>query len=320
MSARLSPIVRAVLVLMVALGLLLPLVVTSPAAAGAATRSCSSSTPVASRPTVRRGDTGSCVKVLQNLLLAKGYSIGASSATGTFGSGTDFAVRRYQSAYRALQVDGIVGRATWSSLVNGGLSRYSISSGPNTTSRVVLSFDDCPKSLSAFKATVVGAEKLGVALVMFPTGNCLGTGRFDVGYARAHGHYVFNHSVSHPHLTDLGYSSAYAQLGSPGVVTNYGRPPYGAYNTLTVRNAYAKRAMRVWTWNLDSNDWQGRTQSQVVSSVVANADPGDTVLMHMGWYAFNTTAGSQMKAGLAKRGVSVCRNLGPTSQYPTFRC
>lgn len=320
MSTRIRPLLRALLTLVAALGLLVPLVMTSPATAEAAVRSCSSSTPVASRPLLRQGDTGSCVKVLQNLLLAKGYSIGASYATGTFGSGTDFAVRRYQSAYRSLAIDGIVGPATWSSLVNGGYSKYSIPSGPNTSSRVVLSFDDCPKSLSAFKAAVVGAEKLGIALVLFPTGNCISAGRFDAAYARAHGHYVFNHTISHPDLTDLSYSSAYAQLGSPGVVTNYGRPPGGSYNTLTVRNAYARRAMRIWTWNVDTNDWRGKTQSQVVSYVVTYARPGNTVLMHMGWNAFNTTAISQMKSGLAKRGISVCRNLGATAQRPSFRC
>lgn len=320
MPTRIRQFLRVLLTLVAAFGLLIPIVMTSPATAEAAVRSCSSSTSVANRPMLRQGDTGSCVKVLQNLLLAKGYSIGASYATGTFASGTDFAVRRYQSAYRSLTIDGIVGPATWSSLVNGGYSKYPISSGPNTSSRVVLTFDDCPKSLSAFKAAVIGAEKLGIALALFPTGNCISAGRFDAAYARAHGHYVFNHTISHPDLTDLSYSSAYAQLGSPGVVTNYGRPPGGSYNTLTVRNAYAKRAMRIWTWNVDTNDWRGKTQSQVVSYVVTYTKPGNTVLMHMGWNAFNTTAISQMKSGLAKRGISVCRNLGATTQRPTFRC
>lgn len=294
------------------------LLLTTPAPeALAATRTCSSTTAVADRPTLRYQDTGSCVKVLQNILLNKGYSIGATYATGYFGTGTLGAVRRYQSSKLDLVIDGVVGPATWNRLVNGGGTNYSRSSGPNTSSRVILSYDDCPKSYSAFQAAVLGAEALDVALVLAPTGNCLATGRFDVAYARAHGHYVINHSVSHPDLTTLSYSGVRTQLSSPGVVTSYGRPPYGAYD-FTVRNAYASKAMRIWLWDVDTRDWTGKTSTQVVSYVVGNSRSGDTVLMHMGWNAFTKTAISQMKSGLATKGLGVCRNPDTTTpKYPT---
>lgn len=287
--------------------------------ASAAVQSCSSSTPIASRPLLRKGDTGSCVKVLQNLLVAKGYTIGSSGVDGDFGTQTDNAVRRFQSDYVGLAIDGLVGQQTWSTLVNGG-TRYTIGKGPNRSSYVVLTFDDCPKSLDAFKATVLGAESLGIALTLQPTGDCLLSGRFDAAFARAHGAYVFNHSITHPDLTTLSYAQAYAELGSPGVVTNYGRPPYGSYNTLAVRNAYAQRAMRIWTWSLDTRDWEGKSMASVVSYVINNAHAGDTVLMHMGWNAFNKTALSQMKSGLADRGLAVCRNKGATAVRPAFSC
>jgi peptidoglycan hydrolase-like protein with peptidoglycan-binding domain len=290
---------------------LLLLAAPAPQAIGA-TRTCSTSTSVANRPTLRYGDTGSCVKVLQNILLAKGYSIGASSATGYFGSGTLGAVRRYQSTKLDLVIDGVVGPTTWNRLVNGGGTNYSTASGPNTSSRVVLSYDDCPKSYSAFQSVVLGAQALGVALVLAPTGNCLGTGRFNVAYARAHGHYVINHSVSHPDLTTLSSSGVLYQLGSPGVVTSYGRPPYGAYN-FTVRNAYAAKSMRMWLWDVDTRDWTGKTRAQVVSHVVTYSRSGDTVLMHMGWNAFTKTAIAEMKSGLAAKGLGVCRNPGTTT-------
>ncbi|WP_353952199.1 peptidoglycan-binding protein [Knoellia sp. S7-12] len=282
--------------------------------AHAAVRTCSSTTPVASRPQLVRGDTGSCVRVLQQALIAKGYSVGSSGADGSFGSATDLAVRRFQSDYVGVKVDGVVGPVTWRTLVSGG-TRYSRTTGPNRTSRVVLSFDDCPTSYSAFQSAVLGAERLGVALVLFPTGNCITAGRFSASYARAHGHYVFNHSVSHPDLRNLSYSSVRYQLGSPGVVTSYGRPPYGAYNN-TVLNAYASKSMRVWMWTVDTQDWTGKSQSSVVSYAVSNSRAGSTVLMHMQWRAFNTTAISQMKSGLANRGLGVCRNLGATSVAP----
>lgn len=200
------------------------------------------------------------------------------------------------------------------------VASYSLTRGPNTSSRVVLSFDDCPRSYSAFKTMVLAAERANVALVLFPTGNCLQAGRVSARYARAHGHYVFNHSVSHPQLTRLSYSRILAQLGSPGVVTNYGRPPYGAYNS-TVKRAYAAKGMRIWLWNVSPDDWTGKSRSQVVSYVVRHAGRGDTVLLHMGWNAFNPTALAQIKSGLAKRGIGLCRNYpGTTPVKPVFRC
>lgn len=177
--------------------------------------------------------------------------------------------------------------------------------GPNYTSRVVLTYDDCPKSLTQMKTVVRYAASINVGLVLFPTGNCIASGKFSASYARYYGHYVANHSVSHPDLRKLGYWSVRKELRSPGVVTNYGRPPYGALNS-TARQAYHDQAMRIWLWNVDTEDWTGKSRSQVVASAVG-AKRGDTVLMHMQWNGFSTTAISQMKSGLKKRGVYTCR-------------
>lgn len=189
---------------------------------------------------------------------------------------------------------------------------YSMFKGPNTTNKVTLTFDDCPKSLSSFKATLLAAEQAGIGLVLFPTGDCLSSGRFDAAFARAHGHYVFNHSISHPDLRTLSYAGVVRQLGAPGAVTTYGRPPYGAYNS-TVQRAYAAVGMRIWLWDVDTNDWRGKSQSQLVSYVVSTARPGNSVLMHMQWNAFNASAIKAMQAGLARKGIGVCRNFPGTT-------
>lgn len=285
------------------------------ASAQAAVRTCSSTTPVAYRPTLWMGDTGSCVRVLQQSLIAKGYTVGVWGADGAFGNATYLAVRRFQADYIGVTIDGIVGRQTWQTLVYGG-ARYSRSTGPNRSSRVVLSYDDCPTSLAAFQSAVLGAQRLGIALVLFPTGACITSGRFSPSYARSHGHYVFNHTITHPNLTTLTYAGVLYQLGPPGVVTTFGRPPGGNYNTLTVLNAYAAKAMRIWTWSVDTRDWTGKSQSAVVWYAVTYARAGSTVLMHMGWHAFNSGAIAQIKAGLNARGLGVCRNLGPTTVSP----
>ena len=83
---------------------------------------------------------------------------------------------------------------------------YSISRGPNTSNKVILTFDDCPKSLSSFKKTVKAFSDMGVRVALFPTGNCIKAGKFDAKYARKMGHYVFNHSITHPDLRTLSYA------------------------------------------------------------------------------------------------------------------
>lgn len=63
-----------------------------------------------------RGDKGDNVKALQLLLIGRGFSCGSAGADSSFGSGTESAVRTYQSK-KGLTVDGIVGKKTWTKLL-----------------------------------------------------------------------------------------------------------------------------------------------------------------------------------------------------------
>lgn len=64
--------------------------------------------------TLRRGDKGAQVKVLQFLLNENGFKAG--TVDGIFGSNTEKAVKAYQKQKR-LSVDGICGRNTWTKLL-----------------------------------------------------------------------------------------------------------------------------------------------------------------------------------------------------------
>jgi peptidoglycan hydrolase-like protein with peptidoglycan-binding domain len=68
----------------------------------------------ATKQVLRRGSTGGAVKILQTGLNGRGYPL---VGDGVFGSGTDAAVRRFQSD-RGLMVDGIVGPQTWVALLS----------------------------------------------------------------------------------------------------------------------------------------------------------------------------------------------------------
>ncbi|MFM9705449.1 protein kinase domain-containing protein [Streptomyces galilaeus] len=63
----------------------------------------------------RQGDTGKRVLQVQCMLSRRGYGIGDGGADGIFGSGTETAVRGFQSD-KGLTVDGIVGHGTWTAL------------------------------------------------------------------------------------------------------------------------------------------------------------------------------------------------------------
>lgn len=61
-------------------------------------------TQAGARPTIRRGDHGPAVELIQRFL--------GVPADGDFGPATESAVRRYQTM-RGLEVDGVCGPATW---------------------------------------------------------------------------------------------------------------------------------------------------------------------------------------------------------------
>ncbi len=72
--------------------------------------------PTEGRPVLRRGSRGDAVVALQELLRKRGFMLGID---GDFGAGTEVAVAAFQRD-RGLDVDGVVGRATWTALDAAG--------------------------------------------------------------------------------------------------------------------------------------------------------------------------------------------------------
>ena len=67
-------------------------------------------------PQLRKGSKGDKVRVLQELLLGRGYDLGTYGADGDFGATTHRRVVAFQ-ALNHLSADGIVGKNTWRKLL-----------------------------------------------------------------------------------------------------------------------------------------------------------------------------------------------------------
>ena len=65
----------------------------------------------------RKGEKGNITKIIQRLLIEKGYKLPRYGADGSFGAETEKAIKKFQSDH-GLIVDGIVGKNTWSKLLN----------------------------------------------------------------------------------------------------------------------------------------------------------------------------------------------------------
>lgn len=74
-------------------------------------------TDVSTYPTIKRGDKGAWVTLMQNLLIAKGYFCGKEGADGSFGKKTEESLVMFQNGNH-LKVDGICGQKTWDKLAN----------------------------------------------------------------------------------------------------------------------------------------------------------------------------------------------------------
>ena len=67
------------------------------------------------KPTLRKGDKGAYVEILQTDLKALDYDLGKYGIDGDFGSATEKAVKKFQKDH-GITADGIVGKATWAAL------------------------------------------------------------------------------------------------------------------------------------------------------------------------------------------------------------
>lgn len=103
----------------------------------------------------------------------------------------------------------------------------------------------------------------------------------------AEGHEIGNHSLTHPHMTQIPLTQVSNQVirtealirNITGVSTYLFRPPFGEYNQ-AVLNTVAALGYVTIMWTVDSLDWMNPGVTQIINRVVNNTAPGAIILMH----------------------------------------
>lgn len=76
-------------------------------------------------PTLRKGDKGEYVTLMQTKLIQLGYDLEPYGADGKFGNKTLAAVKQFQTD-KGLKADGVCGSATWDALMSGEIELYTV--------------------------------------------------------------------------------------------------------------------------------------------------------------------------------------------------
>lgn len=162
-----------------------------------------------------------------------------------------------------------------------------------TTSKVVALTFDAGANADGVPSILATLKSEGITATFFLTGDFVDAFPTASASIAAAGHRLGNHTMTHPHLTQLSDAQVRAQIvnAADRISVATGKPtkpffrfPYGDRNAHTIElvNAQGYVAVR---WTVDSLGWQGtatHTAASVAERVVNAAQPGAIALMHVG--------------------------------------
>ncbi|MEU5784553.1 polysaccharide deacetylase family protein [Micromonospora lupini] len=180
------------------------------------------------------------------------------------------------------------------------------SSAATCNGYVGLTFDDGPTGSTSALLNVLRAN--GVRATMFNIGQNVQNNRSAAQAQVAAGMWVGNHSWSHAHMTSMSQSQMQSDLSqtSSAIQSATGsrpqlfRPPYGETNS-TLQSVASSLGMRQVIWDVDSQDWNGASVSQIVSNA-SRLQAGQVILMHDGIQNTRDAIG-QIVANLTSRNL-----------------
>jgi peptidoglycan/xylan/chitin deacetylase (PgdA/CDA1 family) len=190
-----------------------------------------------------------------------------------------------------------------------GSSSSSGSGGGNTncSGYVGITFDDGPGANSTTLVNLLKQNNL-TPVTWFVQGNYVASNTNLIQTLLSVGE-IQNHSYTHPHLINLSYQQIYDELNRTNqAIQSAGapkptifRPPYGEVNT-NVNQAAQNLGLRVVTWNVDSQDWNGASAA-AIANAANQLQNGQVILMHDANYNNTNAAIPQIAANLRAKGL-----------------
>lgn len=161
--------------------------------------------------------------------------------------------------------------------------------GPVAEKKVALTFDDGPDS-SVTPRVLDLLKNNNVKANFFFLGSQIQYFSGIVKRAYNEGHLILNHSLNHPHFTELNLQGIKNQIiyteeiikNIIGKRPSLVRPPYGETNE-RVLTAARETKNKIIIWSTDSMDWvPGIEKQEVIQNVLYNVRPGEIIIMHSG--------------------------------------
>lgn len=175
----------------------------------------------------------------------------------------------------------------------------------NCSGYVGITFDDGPNSNTSALIALLKQHNL-TPVTWFNQGNNVVSNAALVAQERTVGD-VQNHSYTHSHMTSWTQAQVADELNRTNqAIQNAGapkptlfRPPYGEVNS-TIQAAASAAGLRVVTWDVDSQDWNGASATAIVNAV-NQLQNGQVILMHDGSYTNTNSAIAQIATTLRNK-------------------
>jgi peptidoglycan/xylan/chitin deacetylase (PgdA/CDA1 family) len=193
----------------------------------------------------------------------------------------------------------------------------------NTSGWVLLTLDDWADG-DPYRATRVGEylKSRHIRAVFFLINREAQKYPDIIATLRQQGHWVLDHTYSHPRLTELSDADVSWQIRN-GVISNRLRPPYGAFDS-RIDSIAGSLGYRICTWTIDSLDFEyvngSRRSTSSIRSIVRrsprSAKASGVILGHLNTNFPNAISG--IISDLDKQGLQFCRNRGPVGLTMPF--
>ncbi len=162
-----------------------------------------------------------------------------------------------------------------------------IANGTHRRRAIALTFDDGPGPYTPGIIRIL--VRMHVSATFFVVGQELHDFSGALRSEIHHGFVIGDHTQNHAWLIRLGANGQASQIDAVvHELTRYGapaprlfRPPYGAFNGLTLRTL-RRLGMFMVLWSIDPSDWRRPGTGAIVSNVLRNSRPGAVVIMHDG--------------------------------------